>query len=347
MAAIASQLFSRKKEPDEDQLLQLFWNRAALKKEFAKLRGEGRQLTEQLRQQDGANLRVQKQLEDLEAMLADPLQGHNAVVFYQLRSVWLLCRTRLSRLVNELIAHQTEIEQQQLTERFEAARQARIGSMDQHVANAQQRVDSEKDKLQAIYAEHQRLRGFWNYFRRRSLRVEAEVLKESLKESSSQLGRFKLGRKHKASQKAPQLDGISINGQRKINLSMIAIAQELYLHFSLRDISRLARETSARSASDASYGGIDQCRELMKIIEERIQKLKANQKELLISAQRRTAYLEKSANYRNESDTVPIAGSFSVIPLNDSGAGELDEKRSVSVNILAEEYWDIYTVLLT
>jgi predicted nuclease with TOPRIM domain len=69
MAIIASQLLSGKKERDEEQLLQLFWNRAALKKEFAKLRGEGNQLTERLRQQEGANLRVQQRLEELEAML--------------------------------------------------------------------------------------------------------------------------------------------------------------------------------------------------------------------------------------------------------------------------------------
>jgi len=329
MAIIASQLLSGKKERDEEQLLQLFWNRAALKKEFAKLRGEGNQLTERLRQQEGANLRVQQRLEELEAMLTDPLRAQNALVFYQVRDVWLLCKMRLSRLADELVAHQTENEQRQLTERFEEARRARIESMDQHVANAQHRVNSVKDKLQAAYAEHLKLRGFWNYFRRRSLRTEAGALKESLKESSSQLERF------------------TTKGQRKINLSMIAIAQELYLHFSVRNISVMARETSAKSVRDANYGGIDQCRELMKYIEECVQELKANQKKLLINAQRRSAYLEKYASYRSESDTVPVAGSFAVTPLSDSETGKVDHQKSVAVNILAEEYWDIYSVLLT
>jgi len=347
MAIIASQLLSGKKERDEEQLLQLFWNRAALKKEFAKLRGEGNQLTERLRQQEGANLRVQQRLEELEAMLTDPLRAQNALVFYQVRDVWLLCKMRLSRLADELVAHQTENEQRQLTERFEEARRARIESMDQQVANAQHRVNSVKDKLQAAYAEHLKLRGFWNYFRRRSLRTEAGALKESLKESSSQLERFRLVRKHKASQKGPKLEGLSTKGQRKINLSMIAIAQELYLHFSVRNISVMARETSAKSVRDANYGGIDQCRELMKYIEECVQELKANQKKLLINAQRRSAYLEKYASYRSESDTVPVAGSFAVTPLSDSETGKVDHQKSVAVNILAEEYWDIYSVLLT
>ena len=49
MAAIASPLLQRRKEPDEEQLLKLFWNRAELKKELGKLRLEKEKLLDQLR----------------------------------------------------------------------------------------------------------------------------------------------------------------------------------------------------------------------------------------------------------------------------------------------------------
>ena len=77
MATIASPLLQRRKEPDEEQLLKLFWNRAELKKELGKLRLEKEKLVDQLRQQESVNLRSEQRLEQLENLLADPLQAAN------------------------------------------------------------------------------------------------------------------------------------------------------------------------------------------------------------------------------------------------------------------------------
>ena len=93
MATIASPLLQRRKEPDDEQLLKLFWNRAELKKELGILRREKEKLMDQVRQQESVNLRAQQRLEQLEAQLADPQQAVNAVVYYQLKGVWQQCRT--------------------------------------------------------------------------------------------------------------------------------------------------------------------------------------------------------------------------------------------------------------
>ena len=52
--ALAQQLLARRKPVEDDRLLRLFWNRAELKREFAKLQRERERMLDQLRQQDGA-----------------------------------------------------------------------------------------------------------------------------------------------------------------------------------------------------------------------------------------------------------------------------------------------------
>ena len=72
MVSFPFQSAPRDTEPDEEQLLRLFWNRANLKKEFATLQRERERLTDRLRRQEGATLKIQQTLEQLEGMLANP-----------------------------------------------------------------------------------------------------------------------------------------------------------------------------------------------------------------------------------------------------------------------------------
>ena len=57
---------------DEERLMQLFQNRAGLKKAYADLKDEFHILRDRLKQQEGATLRVQEQLDALGDLLADP-----------------------------------------------------------------------------------------------------------------------------------------------------------------------------------------------------------------------------------------------------------------------------------
>ena len=66
-------LFGNSPEPDKsteedgDKLLNLYWNRAELKKEFADMRAENLRLQDRIRQQEGATARVQQKLENAPA----------------------------------------------------------------------------------------------------------------------------------------------------------------------------------------------------------------------------------------------------------------------------------------
>jgi hypothetical protein len=346
MVGIAAQRARTTDQGDEARLVELFRNRAALKKEFAQLRRENYRLKEIIHDHENSKAGVQQQLEQLESLLSEPLQAANASVFFQLRGIWDLCHKRLSRLAEELVANQRDREQKALLDKFESARRDSVDKIDSHIAKAEFRLQEIDDKREENRKGQDQLRGFWNHFKRRALRSEADQSEQDFTEVSAKLDRFKLARDTKMGEKGPQFESLTVDGQRKINLALIAIAQELYIHFKPRHISSMSRESSVRKVADANYGGLEECRQMNKYIDDRIQALKAGQ-EMVINVRNRALYLEKHAHYRSDTDLVPVASSFAEIPLIFSDADEPHGKKAIPVNVLADEYWDIFSALLT
>jgi len=346
MVGIALRRREQKGEPDDERLLKLFRNRTELKKEFAKLRQEGHRLQEQLQQQEGVTLRSQQQLEQLEGMLAHPVQAANASVFYQLRGVWNHCRRKLTRLGEELLAHQRNREMKLDQDRFDAANKAALAVIERHEQQARTQHQAAGAELEVLRQQNLRSRGFWNYFKRRAIAAQIEIADESHEAAASHLEQCLEQKRIKEMEPPPVFGGLTVGGRRKIDLVLIAIAQELYLHFSKRDVSSLAREASVRQVTDVNYGDISACRDMNIHIEKCLRRLPSGQ-DLVARARNRVAYLEHSAGYRLETDTVPVAGSFAEIPITVGDGGDVEGQRSVRVNVLADEYWEVYSILLT
>lgn len=348
MAAIASPLLQRKKEPDEEQLLKLFWNRAELKKELAKLRREKDKLVEQVRQQDGVNLRAQQRIEQMENLLAEPLQAANASIYYQLRGVWQHCRKRLQRLARELADRQQDREEQHAKNVFVQQRDVRLAELDDKIGQLSERCRVAQADQRVVEDRVRKLRGFWNFFQRRAAREQAAAICATLEGIQAQIDRIQSERRDIGQETAPGLDGLSIEGRRNINLAVIAMAQQLLVHFAHHNVAGLAREASVRQLADVGYGAIEECRLLSQNIESVLRALESPEK-LMAATRRRAEFLRSNAQYRRDSDTVPVAGSFSTVPLvvPEAGAKQAADKRIIPVNVLADEYWDIYSVLLS
>ena len=107
---------------EEERLMQLFQNRAGLKKAYADLKDEFHLLRDRLKQQEGATLRVQEQLDALGDLLADPATGFGALVFFQLRGLWKTCHQQLSKFASELTQQQEARETARHTAECEATR---------------------------------------------------------------------------------------------------------------------------------------------------------------------------------------------------------------------------------
>jgi hypothetical protein len=79
---------------------------------------------------------------------------------------------------------------------------------------------------------------------------------------------------------------------------------------------------------------------------QRVQKAQAavlNQKQMTGAVKAKLERLRATSEYRNAADTVPTADSLVAVQDPDP-----DKPRAAPVawNVLAEDYWDLYTVLL-
>jgi len=341
MSTLATPLFFREEEPNEDaRLLKLFQNRVELKKEFEKLRTELERLADQLSQQESATLKAQQKLEQIEGLLADPESAANSIVFYQLRNVWQHCRHRLRGFVAELSTTRKQREYQQQIAGYEQQRDADLARIEARLAE----LDAGSQRLTADIRTVQAARkGLFNLFRRRRLKPKLESLKSSLEAVEYQRSELAEARKNCSAESAPPFEGISVDGKRLINIAVISLAQELYLHFLKYDVSNMAREASIRQVGDVSYGNPRDCRDMSKKIDTSMQALDAEAAELAANVKGRANYLKDRVEFRRDPDTVPVAATLATMPKKVSGNEVVGE---VPVNILAEEFWDIFSILL-
>ncbi len=348
MLTLVRQFFSRRKPVDDDQLLRLFWNRAELKREFAKGQLERERMIDQLRALEGSALRAQQRLDQLEGLLADPERAASAAVFFQLRGIWAYGKRRLSRLARDLGFRQQEREGQREAGRFEEHRQAALTAIEQRLVPLEERRALLESELIAVRARRLERTGFWNYFARRRLDAEQATLMAAGKSVDEQIERYERARSEKLKDKAAVPDAIGVDGKRLVNLSVIALAQELLLVFSEHEVAAQARDASLRQVGEAVYGSSQACRDLSQKIEGVLRKVEGMD-ELAGRVRRRAEYLHLIASYRRDSDTSPAPDTLTSIPVELTAEGDPRPVKGgpeVPVNVLADEYWDIYSVLL-
>jgi hypothetical protein len=186
-------------------------------------------------------------------------------------------------------------------------------------------------------------RGVWNFFHRRGLTAEINVYREERRSIRMRIGKLTEDIQMRSSQEAPEFAGLDVTAKRSINLTVIAYAQELFLHFADRKLAKHLREASIRQFIDVSYGSKRDCRALSKYTEDRMKLLAADSK-LQSRVQIRVQRLPAEVHYRQDTDTVPVASTLNSIALLKPDGRQRGE---VVINILGEEYWDVFSVLLT
>jgi hypothetical protein len=135
------------------------------------------------------------------------------------------------------------------------------------------------------------------------------VARKSVEE---QIERYERARNEKLKEKATAPEVIGIEGQRLVNLSVVALAQELLLAFREHDVAAQARDASLRQVGEANYGRIEACRDLSQKIESVLQKVEGMD-ELAVRVRRRAEYLRSIVSYRRDSDTSPAPETLASI----------------------------------
>lgn len=331
-------------EPDE-RLLQLYWNRAELKKELSRLQDERHRLLEQLSNQEGAAARAHEQLQVLEEYLGNPDAAIHALVYFQLRALWRTAAAKLAAFAQQLQQQQAERERRRQLIEFDQGRLRQLSDFDRRLDDARARVDVLEAQLKLMEAKLAAMRGFWNYFRRRRLAEQIERERAQWDTAMTQVTDLSDDRAAVETAPAPAFSGISIDGRRIVNTAVIAYAQQLVTWLSQGGLAMLAKETTSKRLYDVRYGSRDDCAKLMALLRDALGRLK-NENENLAGLKERTDALRAGASYRSDADTVPLTDSIGTLPAPLSPVSGLETANRAGVNVLVDDYWELYQALL-
>lgn len=340
-------------QPEHEQrLIQLYWNRAELKKELANQIEECHTLSEKLRAQEGAARRATEQQEQLQAYLGNPETGANALVYFQLRALWKLGTEQLSKFAAELRRQQDERERKRHQEEFEAQRAAKVASISEQLVNAQAVVATLQARIQHVTqrrADMGRwwLLGLWNYARRRDLAKELAHLQAESKAAAAQSTDLEEERGHAASLPFPEFPGLSVDGRRLINSAALAYAEFQIALLPNRGLAPLAKDAINVQVFDIKFGSREECARLMALTKAGLQALASGAQDLSMLKEL-TDRLRARIQYRNGQDTVPMAESIpgpATATVANAATESADRKASV-LNVLVDDYWGVGKVLL-
>jgi hypothetical protein len=346
VAAEAPRRAGREEDHEDERLLNLFRNRAELKKAFSDLQKSLRLAEERLASQEAATRRAEERFHAIEQLLAQPGTGYTALVYFQLRALWRTCHERLQAISDELRGRHEERQRREEVMRFNQEKQRQLAALDQQLAQARDEVEERLARRNAARAQLQNARGLWAYFRRRDLAESLAQRHAELEASRLRLGELQDRRAAVNAEPWPEFAGLDIPAKREINLTVIAAAQELYLFFATGELARKARDASVNAIQEMRYGSEDECKELIGRIREAVGSLGPGRPGLADVAAR-TEAITREAQFRGPRETVPMAASVARIELPvRSVSGREVRSVPLEVNVLADEYWDIYEIFI-
>jgi hypothetical protein len=330
---------------EEERLMQLFQNRAGLKKAYADLKDEFHLLRDRLKQQEGATIRVQEQLDALGDLLGDPKTGFGALVFYQLRALWKVCHQQLSTFATDLTRQQEAREVAKHKLECDAQKNSRLADVDVRLQSAAADADLQRQHLAAAQSEIGRLTAFWHYFKRRRRQKSLESLRSQVVAADAQVGDLHAERSAIEHEAAVDFPGISLAARRNINLAIISYAELLCEHVDAYGLAARAKEAVARRVHEMNFGTREDCEGYM----QRVQKAHvavAGQKQVTVALKVKLDRLRACCEYRNNADTVPSADSLAGHSVEAELGRTARSPPAPAWNVLAEDYWDLYTLLL-
>jgi len=325
---------------DNDKLVDLFRNRAELKKEFAALRDEKYQLQDRIKQQEGATARVQQQMDHIENLLSDREWVHSVVVFYQLRRLAAKCRVKLAKFAEQLKQQREQRAHGQLLAEWNEQRSERAAVIETKIG--EQRLQSQllEDRLQAIRNKLAAMNSIVKMFRKKSLEADIEQIVARAELVQTQENELLRVLQEIRNLDPPDPEGLDIASKRTINFMILAFAQQLYLHFEDHGLATMARESTEKSVGAVNYGSKVVCDEISERVGKRLDSMKSVS-EFAEVLQKRANLISDHALFRDDDDVVPAPGTVATVYAINSG-GVVREK---DVNILGDNYFGVAKAL--
>jgi hypothetical protein len=344
-SSLRQRLGASSRQAEDERLLQLYWNRAELKKELTRLQAEREQLLEQIQKQEGAATKLREQMDQLEQHLGDPDVAVHALVYFQLRNLWRMCAANVARFSQQLQRQQEERERRRQLIEFDQVRRRELSEFDRTIAEAKSAADMLEAQLKRQETKLAAMTGFWHYFRRRKLAEEVEVVRSKWDLAATKVTDLSDDRADLEDREPPPFPGISVDGRRSVNTAVIAFAQQLAANLSGGGIAMLAKETNSKRVFDVRYGSREECAKLMALLRD-ASKLVGDRVDDLSGLKQTTDALRAAAIYRSDADTVPLTDSIGTLPVPSAPVSGLETVNRAGINVLVDDYWEVYRALL-
>jgi len=334
-------------DAEDTRVLAVFRKRAELKRAYAGLQDEIFRLKDLIKQQEAATQRVQDMLSTLEGRLGAAETAYPALVFYQLRRMWQSGRELLTQFVADLVQQQEERERRAHLAQHNHQQFVRRQAADSELQAAQARHLEAGAELTALESQRAALQRWWHYFRRRALERRTASAQTAVAAAGAALAEAQASVAAIASEPTPEFPGLSLPARRAINLAAIAYAEVLCQRLTelKTPLISLAREATAHREAAGDYGPPQQCVLLMGEISRALQLL-SDRTGLAEQIRVRSTRLEPLARYRSASDSTPVAESLAFSEGDVLAVGALAVSRAPLPNVLGEDTWDLFRVLV-
>ena len=324
---------------DNDKLVDLFRNRAELKKEFAALRDEKFKLQDRIKQHEGATARVQQKMDHLESLLLDREWVHNVVAFYQLRRLAVHCNAKLSRFAEELKQQREQRLQSKVLDAWNEQREGQAASIDSEIGEHRLQVQLLEDQLQAERHKLATMNGVSRIFNGRGLEAEIDLIVARIDAGQAREQELLQNLEKVYNESPPNHGGLDDATKRSINFMILSFAQQLYLHFADDNLAEFAKEASEKSVGAVNYGTKSECDEILERIERRWDAMESVS-DFAGVLQHRAKLIAQHAVFRDD-DVIPAAGTVATVFAIDAN-GVVREKDA---NLLGENYFGVTKVL--
>ncbi len=325
---------------ESEKLLELYWNRAELKKEFANLREQTFQLGEQVKTEQGRTARFQQKYEHLENLLLDPEWVHNVVVYYQLKAFNQRCCNRVARFAEQLKQQREKRQHSRLMEAWNEKRRAEAQAVEAKLGELRMQMQMLEDHLQAERHRLSMMNGFVRFFRKRSVTKSLDAIADNLATSQQAEHALLHELDEIQTRESPDTQGLSLAEKRSINMMILSFTQQMYLQFQDDGLAGLVKEAGDKSVGAIRYGTREECDMLLKTLGRKAGAMEGITDSLDILKQRAKLIADK-ALFKNDDDAVPIPGTISTVYIIDSN-GVIREKDA---NLLGENYWSVAEVV--
>lgn len=331
---------SDKSAMDDEKLMDLYWNRNELKKEFAGLRNEKFKLTDRLKVQKGDLARLEQKLKYLEDLLVDPEWARSVMVHYQLRGIGQMCARKIARFAEQLKQQRERKKHGAALASWRESLERDVAGIEEEIRGIRESVFRLEEELQRLHHGYQSMNGFMRFLKRRSVNKrmsEANAEIESLEIQEEQC-RSSIDEIQK--REPPENMGLSLAEKRSINFMIIAFAQELYAQFEDDNLVTLVKEAGDRAAGGIRYGGDRDCDAIINRLRQSEKRLAAGG-DMAETLKKRARLLSEGAVYKNDDDAVPLPGTVATLFRFDSN----DVVRTSDADLLGRNYWGISSAL--